>query len=271
MHNAENPTLAKWPFFLADALLLGSAYLVVRLGVVPLDLWRAAVIVVAVGLGGYLSLLPFLKEYESASRLTEADKLQTVAGQLKNLESLTGQITTATSRWQSVQEASEKIARQSKEMADRMTAEARAFGEFMKNANDTEKNNLRLEVDKLRRAEGDWLQVVVHTLDHVFALHQSGLRSGQPNLIENLGNFQNACRDTSRRVGLGVFGAEASEPFDPKRHQLVDGDPAKAVGQPIVATLAPGYTLQGRMIRPALVQLQKNEVPDPSVEAIPAS
>jgi len=261
MRNAENPTLAKWPFFLADLLLVGAAYLVVRLGATPLDLWRSAVIVAAVAAGGYLSILPFLKEYESASRLAEADQLQSVASQINNLQEVSGQIASATGRWQSVQEASEKIARQAQEMADRMTAEAKAFAGFMKSANDTEKNNLRLEVDKLRRAEGDWLQVLVHTLDHVFALHQSGMRSGQANLIENLTNFQNACRDTCRRVGLGAFGAEPAELFDPKRHQLVDGDSAKAAGLPIGMTLAPGYTFQGRLIRPALVQLQPAEEP----------
>ena len=41
-----------------------------------------------------------------------------------------------------------------------MTAEARAFQQFLDKANDTERNHLRLEVEKLRRAEGDWLQVL---------------------------------------------------------------------------------------------------------------
>ncbi len=271
MRDAENPRLAKWPFFLADLLLLGSAYLVVRQGAVPLDLWRAVVIVAAVALGGYLSLLPFLKEYESASRLAEADQLQTVTNQMNNLEVLAEQITTATSRWQAVQEASEKIVRQSQEISHRMTSEAKAFAEFMKSANDTEKSTLRLEVEKLRRAEGDWLQVQVHTLDHIFALHQSGMRSGQPNLIENLTNFQNACRDVSRRVGLGVYAASASEPFDPKRHQLAEGDPAQALGRPIGVTVAPGYTLQGRVLRPALVQLQPVETEPAAPETAPTA
>jgi hypothetical protein len=57
------------------------------------------------------------------------------------------------------------------------------------------KNHLRLEIEKLRRGEGEWLQVMVRVLDHVQALHLAGQRSGQRNLIEQLTHFQNSCRD----------------------------------------------------------------------------
>ena len=47
--------------------------------------------------------------------------------------------------------------------------------EFLAKANDSEKGFLRLEVDKLKRAEGEWLQTLVRILDHVNALHQGAL------------------------------------------------------------------------------------------------
>ncbi len=256
MSHGENPKLAKWPFFAADLLLLVCAYFVVSRGPETLDLWRSIVIVAAVGLGGYVSVLPFLKEYESSTKLAEVGELEGVVGQIDKVETIAAQITGATSRWQSVQEASERIVKQSTEISNRMTAEARAFSDFMKSTNDVEKTNLRLEVEKLRRVEGDWLQVLVHVQDHVFALHQSGVRSGQPALIENLTSFQGACHDASRRVGLGVFAAAPGEVFDPKRHQLVEGDASASAGRAIAGTLAPGYTFQGRLLRPVVVQLQ---------------
>jgi molecular chaperone GrpE (heat shock protein) len=136
-----------------------------------------------------------------------------------------------------------------------MAAEVREFTEFMQKANDGEKATLRLEVEKLRRAEGDWLQVLVHLLDHVHALHTGATRSGQPRLIEQLTNFQNACRDTARRVGLVPFAAAAGEAFDAKRHQLVNGEEMPANGAVIGETLATGFTFQGRLVRPALVRV----------------
>ena len=128
----------------------------------------------------------------------------------------------------------------------------------MKRANDSERANLRLEVEKLRRGESEWLQVTVRMLDHVYALHQGACRSGQPRLIEQVGQFQNACRDAARRVGLTPFAANEAEPFDAQRHQLLE-EGAKAPADAVVGeTVATGYTFQGQLIRLALVRLRDN-------------
>jgi molecular chaperone GrpE (heat shock protein) len=183
--------------------------------------------------------------------------LTTVVSELKNLEAIAGQISGATGRWQNAQDAADKTARSAGEIADRMTSEVKAFTEFMQRANDSERATLRLEVEKLRRAEADWLQVLVRMLDHVFALHQGALRSGQPALIEQVGNFQNACRDVARRVGLTPFAANEAEPFDPQRHQLIEEGATAPLGAVVSDTVATGYTFQGRLLRPALVRLRE--------------
>ena len=141
-----------------------------------------------------------------------------------------------------------------------MAEEIREFNEFQVKLNDTEKGALRLEVEKLRRAEGEWLQVVVRILDHIFALHNAAARSGQPELAEQIGQFQNACRDAARRVGLTPFQAAPEEKFDAQKHRAhgVENPPADAV---VAETLAPGLTFQGRLIRPALVRLRDASAP----------
>src|ERR1051325_12049960 len=101
-----------------------------------------------------------------------------------------------------------------KEIAQDMAAEVKAFNEFLQRARTDERSALQLEVDKLRRGETEWLQVIVRMLDHVYALHQAALRSRQPSLIEQLGNFQNACRDAARRIGLQPFVAAPEELVD---------------------------------------------------------
>jgi hypothetical protein len=123
----------------------------------------------------------------------------------------------------------------------------------MQKASDSEKATLRLEVEKLRRGEGQWLQVLVNLLDHVFALYQAGSRSGQPNLEAQLGRFQEACRDVVRRVGLVPFEAQTDEPFDPAKHQLPDDDPPPAPDARVGQTLAAGYAFQGQLVRRSLV------------------
>jgi molecular chaperone GrpE (heat shock protein) len=197
----------------------------------------------------------------------------TVAEQLHDLKKYSAQVSTATDQWARVQEitqgGAEKTIAAAKELTDRMVAEVREFNEFQAKMNDAEKGALRLEVEKLRRTEGEWLQVVARILDHVFALHNAAARSGQPELAENISNFQNACRDAARRVGVTPFAAAPDEKFDAQKFRAhgVENPPAEAV---IAETLAPGLTFQGRLIRPALVRLQdpKDTVAE-KVEAAP--
>lgn len=255
MTNRPAPVLAKWPFFLGTVLLLGVAGYIVQQSPRPLNLTQVLLLVSAVAFGALLIVVPFVLEYRAALKFAEADSLTDAVAQIQNLQTLAKQIGGATAQWQDVQAAAGKTAASAKEISDQMAAEVANFTEFMKKANDTEKNALRLEVDKARRAEGEWLQIVVRLLDHIFALHQAAARSGQPELLEQLTQFQNACRDVARRIGLTPFAAEAGEAFDAERHKLLEAETAPA-GALVGETLAAGYTYQGRLLRPALVKLQ---------------
>jgi molecular chaperone GrpE (heat shock protein) len=241
--------------------MLGMAFFIARQCHFTLGHWEMCFVVLCVLAGAVLGIAPFLLEYEALTKVVEAAALTTVAAQLQNLEAIATQISGATGRWQDAQDAADKTAGAARDIAERMTAEVQAFTEFMKKANESERAMLRLEVEKLRRAEADWLQVLVRVLDHVYALHVGAVRSGQPNLIQQLGSFQSACRDAARRVGLSPFAASESEPFDAERHQPV-GDGAKPPPDAVIAeTIATGYTFQGRLVRPALVRLRGDAVP----------
>lgn len=256
MHDPAQPKIAKWSFFLGDLLLLGVAGLILLKSSLPLSHWDSGLIVLSVTAGAVLAILPFLLDYRLISRRTEVDGLKEVVGQINNLETVAQQITAATARWQSVQEVADRVAGTSKAIAERMSTETKAFTEFIQRANDGEKSTLRLETEKLRRAEAEWIQVVVRMLDHVYALHSAGMRSAQPKLIGQLDQFQHACRDAARRIGLTPFSAAASEPFDPEKHQLFESEDSPKEGSVISETVATGYTFQGRLLRPALVRIQ---------------
>lgn len=256
MHALTTPRLSKIPFFLADALMLGVAAWIVLGSKGPLDVGSLCVAAGCVALGALAGLLPFVLEYRAAVKVAEAGALTTVMSQMQQLETLNGEIKNATARWQTVQEESTHAVAAAREIGERMTVEAKAFGEFMQRANDQEKGTLRLEVEKLRRAEGEWLQICVRMLDHIYALNQAAARSGRPELIEQLGNFQNACREAARRVGLVPFAPAEAEAYDPQRHQVLDGGDKEVVNGVVAEAVAAGYTLQGRLVRPALVRLK---------------
>jgi len=258
MRAQVNPKLSKWPFFIGDGLLLAVAFFLSGQIKFAMGIWPMVLVAGCVAGGAVLAILPFVLEYRVLAKLAEAEALTNVVSQIQNLTSVADKISHATNQWQNIQEEAEKAGLVAKGLAERMAAEVRAFAELTQKMNDAEKATLRLEVDKMHRAQSDWLEVSVRTLDHVYALHLGASRSGQPNLIAQVTQFQNACRDVARKVGLTPFIAEPAEPFNAQRHQLLEGQNAPSDGGKVAETLATGYTFQGRMLRPALVRLNQN-------------
>jgi molecular chaperone GrpE (heat shock protein) len=261
--------------FLGDAVLLAMAWLIYsRHAQTPISGGDAALLMFIGIAGAALAILPFVLEYQAAVKMAESGALTSSLQQINNLEEIVALISGATSQWQSVQEHSTRTMNSAKDITERMTTEANAFTTFIKKSNESEKATLRLEIEKLRRLEGDWLQVVVRLLDHTYALHQAAVRSGQPALVDQLTQFQNACREIVRRIGLVPFMAVTNEPFDAKSHQTADPQIVPAADAKVQDTVATGFTFQGRLLRPALVSLlDPNSVPldEPEPVVLPSA
>lgn len=260
----------KWPFFVADAFMIGLAYfLFYYQAKLPLTRWEVIACCVCVMLGAILGVLPYLLEYRAIIKygalvkLIETSSLRDATEKIQNLESCVAQISTASDQLQSAQVQADKTAGLANDITERMAKEVREFTAFMQKANDGEKATLRLEVEKLRRAENEWLNVQVFILDHIFALNRAASRSGQPNLVAQLAQFQDACRDAARRVGLVPVLAAVDEEFNPDKHQLAEGKTA-AAGAVIEEVIASGYSFQGTIVRTALVQLRDSSKPTAS-------
>jgi molecular chaperone GrpE (heat shock protein) len=228
-----------------------------------------ALVVSCVVAAAFLGVWPFRLEYSTAEKLAESRQLTSAVAEIQKLEGVAGQIRAATSQWQTVQDHSARTVAAAKDIGDRIAAEAKAFSEFMQKANESEKAHLRLEVEKLRRGETEWLHAVIRLLDHVFALHQAAVRSGHRSVIQQLSSFQDACRDITRRVGLTPLEAIAGEAFDDAKHQLMDGQPPPPDGALVEDTLATGYSFQGQLLRRTVVNLQQT-VPTEQQPAAPS-
>jgi molecular chaperone GrpE (heat shock protein) len=257
MTNAES-SLPLWPFIVADAFLLGAADLILSRGHQPLLWWEALSLVACASAAAGCMMTPFLRRNRDEQALAQTQLLTDATSQLQNLERLAADLTGATSQWRQFHEQTALVAANAKEAAGSMAGEMKAFTEFLQKSNDAEKAHLRLEVEKLRRSEQEWLQVLVFMLDHIFALFQAARRSGQPGLIEQITHFQNSCRDAARRVGLVPTIAPPGESFDPKAHQ-VEGNASPPEHAFIAETLMTGYTYQGQPLRRALVAVRGPE------------
>jgi molecular chaperone GrpE (heat shock protein) len=262
--------LAKWPFYLADVLLCAIIFVVLhRLGTFEGtgETVIVAVCLLAGAIAAWLSVLPWLKEHDAAVHLGESKNLKSSLEQIQTVEKVADLIRQSNAQWQGVQEASARTVNSAREITDRMKAEAEEFMKFISNAHDQERAGLRLEVEKLRRMEGDWIKTSVQILDHVFALTRAAERSGQAQLIRQLHQFQNACRDVARRMGLATFVPAAGEPFDQRAHQLTTPQATAREDDRVQDVLACGFTYQGQLLRRSLVVLESSQPSAASVAA----
>ncbi|HXG48886.1 MAG TPA: nucleotide exchange factor GrpE [Methylomirabilota bacterium] len=243
------PSLTKWPFLLGDLILLGVAAGAAISQPYPLTTAPLLLVAACVAVGAGLAVWPFVLDHRAALRLAEANQLATTVAQLEQLRTVGEQVRLATAQWQAVQEHATRAVDAAREITERMSAEARAFAEFMQKANDNERSRLRLELEKLRRNEGEWLQTLIRILDHVYALALAANRSGQPALREQLGKFRGACYDAARRIGLVPIEARPGEPFRTEHHQLPHAKETPPTGAVIQETLATGYTYQSEVLR----------------------
>jgi len=261
MNDVREWKIPKWPFLLGNAVLLVLAYLIVWKSPHPISKWEMLACFAFAVLGALLGILPFLLDYRAMGKAIQVNALGAVADKIQDLEKLAAQISAATNQWDVIQGQADKTAAGAKQIADKMGAEVREFTAFMQKINDSEKAALRLEVEKMQRGEAEWLQMLVRIFDHIFALYAAALRSGQPQLAEQITHFQNACRGTVRRIGLTAFAAEPGEAFDAARHQVADARGNPPPGAVIAETMASGFTFQGKLLRPAVVRLREAAAP----------
>jgi len=270
MNQNSVPKLSKVPFLIGDALMVAAAGWLVLFSHRPLDIWHAGGILAAVAIGAWLGVMPFVMQFNAEVKFAETAQLTTVTEQLGNLEALARQISSASSEWQHVHQSTTQTVTAADQIAEKMIAETRNFGEVLTRMNEAEKHHLRLEVEKFRRAEKEWLQAVVRMLDHVHALHQAGLRSGQRPLVEQLTHFQNACRETVRRLGLVPILPDLGATFDPGQHQVLE-DQTVSEGAFIREIIAPGYSFQGQILRLPVVALQPPDASESAAGAPPTA
>ena len=256
MTDRTTPKLPKWPFFLGDVLLLALAGGIVALRSQPFGWWEIVVCLAAVGGGAALAVWPFVLDHRALVKASETGQLTTAVAQIRNLEAVSAQLTGATARWQTVQDSADKTAAHARQIVDLISHEAKSFQEFLKKSNDTERAHLRLEIEKANRSQQEWIQLTVHLLDHIHALHQAGVRSGQATVINQLTQFQNACRDMVRRVGLVAVEPELGEPFNEQAHQLLDPKSTPLNGSRVANVVATGFNFQGQPLRKALVVVE---------------
>lgn len=140
--------------------------------------------------------------------------------------------------------------------ADEKTLRARSELENMRRRHQKEKDDLR------KFAGEELLRGLMSPLDHI-ELALASMDSAQ-----DIASLRQGIRMTFRELAsvLAQHGLEeirpADVPFDPNQHEAAatGSDPSKPDGH-VLAVLRTGYALRGRVLRAALVQVNKVEAP----------
>lgn len=254
------PQIKRWPFVVGDVLLLGTAAglaIMAHLGQLPWSTGVAFVITLAVVAGAWLLVWPFLKDHEMAAQAHLQEDWADTLQQVRHVQAVAAQVTSAITHVTTAQDTTRKCISQAEQLAERLQAEHQVFVQALHQSNDKEKRSMQLEIDKMRRSEEESLEVIVHLLDHTFALLQAGRRTGQTGLVEQLTQFRGACLDATRRLGLVAHEAAPGDKFDPQIHRVADAS-EDVEGGVIVGTIACGYTYRGSGIRPIIVRLESS-------------
>ena len=240
-------------FFVADLLMLAAAVWIWWQGHRPLTLGEMFGIIVCVALGAWFGVWPFVLRERAWLRWMETQEVLEAIDKIQQLDRVAEKVEMATNSWQLAQDQANRTAQAAEAIARRMEEERQRFIEFLKEAQDAERAHLRLEVEKLKRGENDWLQVLAFILDHVQALFAGAVRSGKREVMEQVGKFRAVVFDAARRVGLVPVFPQIGEPFDPDHHVVPDDAPKPQEGHVVQQVLGHGYRFRGEWIRPALV------------------
>lgn len=245
------------PFLVGDVLLLIAAWALFAQGNRPLQFYEVVAVGGCVALGAWLGVWPFVLTQRAVMRRMETTDLADAVTRINKLEEVARRVEMATNKWQTAQDAADRTARAASEMAEEIHTRQAEFESFLKQANDAERQNLRLEVQKLQQGEQTWVGVLVHVLDHTFALFTAAQRSGQQRVIDQVGRFQNACLDAVRRVGLTPLVVPPGIPYNAETQDLAGKAPPVPEGTVVnvAGTMAPGYTYQGKLLRKPVVAL----------------
>lgn len=101
----------------------------------------------------------------------------------------------------------------------------------------------------------DSLEKAIESVDHAEGIDDAAAKA----IIEGVGLCQKMLLDVLAKEGVVVVNPEG-EPFDPNLHQAMSmvEAPETEPGS-VVAVIQKGYTLNGRLVRPAMVMVSRGE------------
>lgn len=144
----------------------------------------------------------------------------------------------------------EALEAENEQLTDRV-ARARADYQNYKRRAEREK------AEAARDARVDMIEVLVEVADNVQRAMDA---DPDPDVAKGLELVQRTIETELEARGVEAIEPEPGEPFDPSAHQAVVTEPSSEhEPETVIERLAPGYELEGRQIRAAMVKVAADE------------
>ncbi|MCD8535252.1 MAG: nucleotide exchange factor GrpE [Verrucomicrobia bacterium] len=260
-HLRKDPKVPFVPFIIADVTLLAIAFAVVLQAGKPIGLPEILLVTVCSVAGAMFMTYPFRKQFDLQVQEANAERLNLAVCRLQAVENLATRMESVTSQWNQIEKKAEESMDRTEDISRDMIQEAQSFREFLKNASSEEVQHLKLLVDKLKKAEKDWLQVIMAMMDHCTALKWAATKSGNPNLAQQISNFHFQLCEVVRQVGLTLHESHAGDNFDEELHQVGEsnGQQLNLSNAVIRETKSVAMKFRGVIVRKALVLVESGQ------------
>jgi hypothetical protein len=157
MPSSPSPKLPKWIFFLTDAILLLTAWLIANRSSGPLSVTAIYAITACVITGAILGTIPLLLHYEREKNETLDDRQRSLEALALTLTTAAEQIGIAAKGLHEITELAQKNLQQAEQLPQKLQAQVTEFQAQLAGARDEEREELKQELAALRAAESSQL------------------------------------------------------------------------------------------------------------------
>lgn len=154
----SNPKLPLWIFLVTDAVLVTAAFVIRTEAKHPLSNETVFAIVGCLVAGAVVALVPIIAHYERVKNEALDERQRALESLARTLTSAAEQISIAASGFHEIADISQRNLKQAEQLPHKLQEKVAEFQAQLKDANDTEKEELEKEVAELRASESDKLE-----------------------------------------------------------------------------------------------------------------
>jgi F0F1-type ATP synthase membrane subunit b/b' len=154
----SNPKLPLWIFLVFDALLIATAGFVAYSSKKPLSFEAALVISGCIAAGAVIIFIPIVSRFEQAKNETLDERQRSLEALARTLGSAAEQISIAASGLHEIADIAQKNLKHAEQLPHKLQEKIAEFQAQLKDANDTEKEELEKEVAELRASETERIE-----------------------------------------------------------------------------------------------------------------